>query len=228
MIPAWWYISNNFGDNLNHFLIKAISGGQPVIYTERNRPHNIVCGSILHEANEWSTVWGAGFGNKDQRVNTKYADIRAVRGEFSRGILGADIPVGDPALLLPRYVKPNEYESLHEAIIPHYSQYEQMLKEYGSKYVIIDPFQPVSAFIDQVTHHSKVISSSLHGLIVADAYGISNAWLAYGDEFKYRDYYSTTNQPKEPIHEVNFDNCFVSEYKYNLDHLLNACPFVTR
>lgn len=227
MIPAWWYISNNFGDNLNHYLIKAISG-QPVYYTERNKPHNIVCGSILHECNEWSTVWGAGFGNDGQRVNTKYADIRAVRGRLSQNILGGGCPVGDPALLLPRVYTPQYPSRSTPAIIPHYTQYKELYERYGDEYSIIDPFLPVRDFIDAICYSSTIISSSLHGLIVADAYGIPNAWLKYGDEFKFRDYYSTTIQPKEPIYTIDFSNCFVSEYAHSLDDLLNVCPFYGR
>jgi pyruvyltransferase len=217
MIPAWWYISNNFGDNLNHFMIKAISG-QPVIYTERNKPHNIVCGSILAECNEHSTVWGPGFGNKDQRINTKHADIKAVRGEMSRRILGIDCPVGDPALLLPRYYS-LDIPKVHKiGIIPHYADYGATLRT--SDHYVIDPFQSTKDFIGDVLSCEAIQSSSLHGLIVADAYGIPNTWLPYGDEFKYRDYYSTTDKPKEPLQSP-----VVSRYKYSLDDLLNACPF---
>jgi pyruvyltransferase len=223
MTPAWWYISNNFGDNLNHYLIGAISQS-PVIYTERNRPHNIVCGSILHEANEWSTVWGAGFGNEGQRVNSRYAKILAVRGELSRDILGIDCPTGDPALLLPKYYQPRR-GSNGIGIIPHYTQYEEMLLTHQDAF-IIDPFLPTEKFITAVASCSTIVSSSLHGLIVADAYGIPNSWLKYGDEFKYRDYYSTTKQPKEPIFEVNWDDCCVSEYKHSLDQMLEVCPFL--
>lgn len=226
MTHAWWYISNNFGDNLNHYLIHAITG-KPVIYSQRNRPHNIVCGSILAECNEWSTVWGAGFGNKDQRINTRHADIRMVRGHLSARILydtapirDLDIAVGDPALLLPKYYQP-VYTRSKLGIIPHYCQYEEMLTKYPGAF-IIDPFLPVTEFIDKIASCKAVVSSSLHGLIVADAYGIPNSWLRYGDEFKYRDYYSVTDNPKEPIDEVQWNNCFVSTN--NLD-LLKSCPF---
>lgn len=219
MIPAWWYISNNFGDNLNHYLIKSISG-EHVIYTERNKPHYIVCGSILHECNEWSTVWGAGFGNKDQRINTKYADIRAVRGELSRDIAGIDCPVGDPALLLPMYYNPERVIKHRIGIIPHYSDIER----WGYEGHIIDPFQSTKEFIDDVISCEVIYSSSLHGLIVADAYNIPNGWLKYGDEFKYRDYYSTTDNPKEP-HCIGNPEISVSKYKYSLDDLLKCCPF---
>lgn len=256
MTPAWWYISNNFGDNLNHYLIGAITG-KPVIYTQRNRPHNIVCGSILHEANEWSTIWGAGFGNEGQRVNTRYAKIKMVRGWLSADIVDNKSPLcefscaaGDPALLLPKYYRPKNVNGDRIGVIPHYDQYgslitaiqpnnhygdaHPLLFKFGQAYdnnpniLIIDPFLPVKEFIDAVCSCTRIVSSSLHGLIVADAYGVPNSWLGYGDEFKYRDYYSTTKQPKEPIFEVSWDECFVSEYKYDYDYMLNCCPFINK
>lgn len=222
MVKAWWYISNNFGDNLNHFLIKAISG-QPVVYTERDQPHNIVCGSILHECNEHSTVWGAGFGNKDQCLNTDKANIVAVRGELSRHMLGLDIPVGDPALLLPLYYYPKREIKHGIGIIPHYSDYGRHV---DMAHHIIDPFQSTKDFIDDVLSCEVVCSSSLHGLIVADAYGVPNTWIKCEgiDEFKYLDYYSTTDRAKV----MSAGEPFVSKYKHSLTELLNVCPFYGR
>ena len=226
MIHAWWYISNNFGDNLNHYLIKALSN-QPVIYTERDRPHHIVCGSILHECNEHSTVWGAGFGNKDQCLNTDKANIIGVRGELSHKMLGIDCVVGDPALLLPKVYNPLVQKKHDLGIIPHYGHYEEILKTQSPAH-IIDPFLPTEQFINEVLSCNVIYSSSLHGLIVADAYGIPNKWVIYGDTFKYRDYYSTTINPKEPFNMSDLSKPFVSEYKYPLDDLLNSCPFYGR
>ena len=59
-IPAFWYMSNNFGDCLNHFLIQELSGKQP-LFSQRDKDHYIICGSIFTECNEKSTIWGAGF-----------------------------------------------------------------------------------------------------------------------------------------------------------------------
>jgi hypothetical protein len=52
-----------------------------------------------------------------------------------------------------------------------------------------------------------VISSSLHGLIVADSLGIPNVWLrlspdVLGGDYKFKDYYSVFGLAPEPIDEV--------------------------
>ncbi|HQA91106.1 MAG TPA: hypothetical protein PK316_15725, partial [Sedimentisphaerales bacterium] len=49
-----------------------------------------------------------------------------------------------------------------------------------------------------------VLSSSLHGLIVADAFGVPNAWLKLsdkvrGNDFKFRDYYSVYDLDEKVI-----------------------------
>ncbi len=61
--------------------------------------------------------------------------------------------------------------------------------------IIIDPFLAVEDFIDQVNACDKIFSSSLHGLITADAYSVPSQWVEFsrdrigGDRTKYLDYY---------------------------------------
>lgn len=226
-IPAFYYLSNNFGDNLNHFLIKAISG-KPCVYTPRNEPHYIVCGSILNEANYLSTVWGAGFGDSEQYKSFHWCDVVMTRGYKSAALLGLRLPiVGDPALLLPMYIKPS-YKLHEHGIIPHWTDYKHCLETYPD-YHIIDPFLPVEQFIAEVTSCEKILCSGLHGLVVADAYNIPNGRIIFGDiggdGFKFEDYYSTTDKPLEPLKEINFDECKVHKYKFTKEELLKSCPF---
>jgi len=225
-IRAFWYISNNFGDNLNHFLITQISK-KPVTYAyNRDREHYIVCGSILSECNNWSTICGAGLGAEYQRVNMN-AKFCSVRGNLSKDIINKDIPVGDPAVLLPLLYDPLRWEKKHEqGFIPHWSDYEWALKNIeGVK--IIDPFLPVAQFIEEVVSCEKVISSGLHGLIVCDAYGVPNAWMNIQnmDTFKFRDYYSTTEEECDEVKTLDFEPCKVHNYKYSKHELLKSYPF---
>ena len=80
----------------------------------------------------------------------------------------------------------------------------------------------------------------MHGLILADSYGIPNQWVRFGDriiggEYKYKDYYSTTDnysprcislasasEAKEII--SNLDEMRINRYEADLDKLLNAFP----
>lgn len=93
-------------------------------------------------------------------------------------------------------------------------------------------------FIDQVYSCEKIVSSSLHGLIVADAYGIPSLWLEFSDKivgkgFKFRDYFlSVKRSDTEPFvikKETSVDMMLDSFTDYEIDidllKLLDACPF---
>lgn len=229
-INAFYYLSNNFGDNLNHYLIKNLSG-KPCVYNQRDEPHYIVCGTILNEANYLSTVWGAGFGDEQQYKSFHWCDVRMTRGFKSSELLGIDLPIaGDPALLLPLLYTPPEPVVQHQyGIIPHWTDYKYCLEKYSKKYHIIDPFLPVEEFINEVTSCLRILSTGLHGLIVADSYGVLNRRLILGDiggdGFKFDDYYSTTDEHLEPLRQIQFDGCKVHQYKFDKQQLLKSCPF---
>lgn len=59
--------------------------------------------------------------------------------------------------------------------------------------ILIDVQKPCEQVIRQIHHCKFIASSSLHGLIVADAFGIPNTWVKFGDNldggaFKFVDY----------------------------------------
>jgi pyruvyltransferase len=234
MVRAFWYISNNFGDNLNHYLISELSE-QQVVYNAKDKPHYIVCGSILADANEHSTVWGAGFGSQWQWQGLDgQAKINMVRGYKSAELIkDTDFGLlGDPAVLLPLLYMPTTEKKYKTAIIPHYVDMEMCIAKYGHLHHIIDPFLPIKEFIDEVAASENIISSSLHGLIVADSYKVPNSWIDFGslsgDGFKFGDYYSTTHQRQSmAINRVSFQGCTVKDYEHNLYKLALTCPFLS-
>jgi pyruvyltransferase len=140
--------------------------------------------------------------------------ICAVRGKLSaRSLSNQGIPCpqiyGDPALLLPDMYQPAQTKKYSFGVVPHYvdlgykkgilrNEYDDnRLAEMGIK--IIDVSQDFFGFINQVNHCEYIASSSLHGLILAHAYGIPAVWVRFDnfvsghDGFKYADYYSTTD-----------------------------------
>lgn len=233
-IRGYWYISNNVGDNMNYFLLRELSKKQVICSVDKSEPHYIVCGSILSQANERSTVWGAGFSWEHHRQADLYGckNVIAVRGELSAQRTGMDIQhIGDPALLMPiLYPTISTPIERRIGIIPHWTNILKAVEKYQG-YHIINPLQPVKEFIDEIVRCECIFSESLHGLILSDAYGVPNAWLDMGakidDPFKYHDYYSTTDIPqRKPLQELNLDNCFVHKYKYDINSFLNSCPFL--
>lgn len=78
---------------------------------------------------------------------------------------------------------------------------------FPSEITVISPLGKPAAIVKQIKECEHIISSSLHGLIVADAFGIPNrrwvdrATMPAGEyyDFKYWDYYSSFDFSEEPI-----------------------------
>ncbi len=63
---------------------------------------------------------------------------------------------------------------------------------------VVYPTEPWDEVIRKILDSEFVISSSLHGLIIADAFGVPSRLLKITDTeplFKYRDYYEGTGRP---------------------------------
>ena len=73
----------------------------------------------------------------------------------------------------------------------------------GESAALIDVRMPPKDVVNAISRCNYVISSSLHGLIVADSLKIPNLWVKSSDsiiggEFKYHDYYSCFNVERRP------------------------------
>lgn len=240
---------NNFGDILNKYLVEKLSG--KTVYQVRswhyNKPHYFVIGSILQDVNKHSIVWGSGFISKDSKCNEFPKTVRAVRGPLSRKMLqnqGIDCPeiYGDPALLMPKIYNPIHIDKKYElGVIAHYVDKDSFwIKNNNSKGVKFIDIQTTNftSFIDQIKACKKIISSSLHGIIIADAYGVPSLWVefskkVYGDGFKFRDYFASVgridNKPLSIKNDTSIDEIFSNFKSYDinidLEKLINAAPF---
>jgi hypothetical protein len=152
---------------------------QPVGFVNRG-PRLILGGSILNWADKHCTVWGAGLADIEHRVHP-HARILAVRGPLSRqraidcGAVAPEV-YGDPALLMPR-VFPRTKQPQHKlGLVPHYIHYELMKKQYGDTLPVIDVKMPVERVLEALWSCHAVVSTSLHGLILADAYEVESGW----------------------------------------------------
>jgi pyruvyltransferase len=200
----------NFGDYLSLKLVERIVGKPvtPAITKKEMEKHKLLAiGSILILANEGDVVWGTGMNGKRMDLslyNFDNLDVRAVRGPLTRDFLirnfNIDCPevYGDPALLVP-YVFPEfkipknpEYEYI---VIPHYT--EEFLFPKCLFPNAVYPSEPWDQVIKKILNSKFVISSSLHGLVIAEAYGIPARYLRLSDSeplYKYNDYYLGTNR----------------------------------
>jgi pyruvyltransferase len=209
LIKTW--TAPNWGDAANRPLVRFITGIEPEIIDVATIPHRtnyLVIGSILHFSDPDSVVWGAGVMDEgtDFANGMKPKSVVAVRGPKTRAHLmkhGIDCPpvYGDPALLMPRFYKPKVEKKHKVGIVRHWTDNNSCGEGY-----YIDVGMSVFGFIDAVCSCERILSSALHGLIVADAYGIPCEHLECGmNPFKFEDY-------------------FQSRSLVDLDRLMEACP----
>ena len=121
------------------------------------------------------------------------------------------IALGDPGLFFSDLwpdVKRTDRNS--RAYIPHESEWgSEKLSAFSSSYpdiTLIDVRRPPKDVFSEIASCSEVFSSSLHGLVSADALGIPNRWVRLEipgrsveeDRFKFDDYYSAFGLVSNP------------------------------
>lgn len=201
---AFWMPNANFGDNCNLYLLARLSG-RSVIFTGISEPEIkiVAIGSILNWCDERCIAWGPGLASRTDCVNPK-ADIRAARGPLSRDQAhrcgnNSSPAIGDPAMLLPLVYKPRVKKAYRYGIVPHYVDQVVMSRIHGSVSAqsrLINIMESPEDVIDALVSCEYILSSSLHGLIAAQAYGVPAAWVDFGgpiggDGMKYQDYFQS-------------------------------------
>lgn len=234
----------NFGDYLSVEIVKRMIGRDVQVAslaTKPQRPKLLAVGSLLYFAREGDTLWGTGMNAKyDKREDFSFRslDIRALRGPLTRQFImenfGIDAPevYGDPALLVPMLFPEFSLSSNPKypfVIIPHYSDAWMYPKEEFPN--VIYPYEPWDEVIRKILDSEFVISSSLHGLIIAEAFGIGARWLRVSEKeptFKFYDYYLGTNRKgvsfASSIEEA-LQMGAEAPFECDLDALYRAFPF---
>lgn len=160
----------------------------------------LAVGSMLKYSSHNCHVWGSGFMNYGETCSG--GRIYAVRGNLSAtklkelGIITSDVLLGDPALLLPLII-PSRSSKYHKiGLIPHYKETETFIKKFKGEKIIDLRTKNILKVIDEISQCEYILSSSLHGLIVAHSYGIPALWICDKkpmdtDGFKFKDYFSS-------------------------------------
>src|SRR5690606_9819769 len=136
------------------------------------QPIYVTAGSILAHVNRHCVVWGSGIIQSDQVV--KPAKFLAVRGPQTRKRLleqGHQVPevYGDPGLLLTLYYNPTVKKKYKLGIVAHYNDFKTIKPHYQNEKeaLLIDLMtNDIEATTDQFLSCERIVSSSLHGLIV--------------------------------------------------------------
>lgn len=246
-IKVSWDRGTNFGDAFNPFLLEVLVGRKVRWVNYNYSSEHLMCaGSILHKANSNAIIWGSGFMSEDAHIKYAPKKICAVRGPRTRSRLlelNLSCPevYGDPALLIPLIYKPKINKKYKLGIVPHYTDKDNpLLSNLIDQDILIlnITMEDHYKFIDDLLSCEMIISSSLHGIILADAYNIPSIWVEFSDKvkghgFKFLDYFLSVNRmdrkPFKITKDATLNNLYNLFYEYeiniDLDALIESCPY---
>lgn len=257
----WYDRRPNFGDAVGPWLVATMTG-KDVVNVRRTRETptkargraTLLVGSIIQTVNRNNVdIWGSGLMralSPDQvKAFSRLRNIRvhAVRGELTaaelRNKLGWDVPevYGDPALLLPRHL-PVEPSGDHLVLVPHLKHRAVMGDLHSPGLVTADVRDDLETVVTQIASARVCISTSLHGIIVAQAYGVPWLWLNVTDspvdgrDFKFDDFFTTVDAsavsradvPLAEVPDLNISDlaraATLPELRTDLDRLEASLP----
>lgn len=241
---------NNWGDELNFFFLQEIFKENFIENTRKDVINYSLIGSVVSDwyTNDNTIVWGAG-GQVERNVyKKKPLKVYAVRGPITRKILlknkiKCPKVYGDPALLLPYYYYPKVKKKYKIGLIPHCSStysdvVKRLCKDKRIHLIKMRDYENWTDIIDNVLSCDYIISESLHGLIIAEAYGIPNLWIDISIngafDTKFHDFFQSIKCDREKAlrihHLCGVDDIIkkLSNYKRgvlpDLKLLVNNCP----
>lgn len=258
---------NNWGDDINMFFLRNISKDYLYPSYAYSNPHFIhfrgackydriaTIGSMFHMLENYKTiVWGSGLLSEQFLPSIIPYKIAAVRGPLTRKVLienGYNCPevYGDPAMLLPYYYTPkNDKKKYKLGIIPHYvdqSKDEVLQFSNNASVIIINMcnYKKWTDVIDMINSCDFVASSSLHGMIVAEAYKVPNLWVEFSEpivneisrRFKFHDFLMSVNKDRSTPYLITMDTTlekillelrtYDKNYTWTPNELVASCPF---
>ena len=201
----------NLGDSLGEVIIrflldkKSIDINKPVSKTK----HLYCVGTNIHGAYQSATIWGSGIyppSNKKEAFLQKHCgrklDIRAVRGPLTRDQVlkyGHKCPevYGDPAILMPMIYNPVVPKLRNRLVIPQFFNEVEFREAHPNEHMISMNTNDYESVIREILASEIVYTSSLHGIILAEAYGVPAVFfrgLTKDRDFKFLDYYYSTGR----------------------------------
>ena len=207
----------NLGDSLGFVVASYMldKKGLSLDSWVKKRKHFGCIGSYVFTSFQHMTIWGGGalvhpkdfktlFLRKCRLYRYPFSkyDFRAVRGPLTRSVVmeyGHECPevYGDPAILMP-YIYSPHCEVKHDFLaIPQFCTEANFRQEHPDYYTVSMNTNDYKSVIDAIVSSKKVITSSLHGIILAEAYGVPAVFfrgLEDRIDFKYLDYYYSTNR----------------------------------
>lgn len=199
IVPAFWWDGHpNFGDDMTPWLLPRY--GLVPLYREPRDAQLVGVGSLLEFLPEdfSGSIWGTGLIRPESRSLPR-ARVLAVRGPFTADLIGATgvRAFGDPGILVARHL-PRPARRHRIGVVPHghhrsHPGLAGAIASAGDGIHIVDVHQSAASAAREIASCEAIVTTSLHGLITADAYGIPAVWTTLeppldGGDFKFRDY----------------------------------------
>lgn len=219
----------NFGDELSPLIVKAVSG-RNVEWSPAAAAELVAIGSVFELAARVpnsAAVWGTGIradcdADRAEEIRASVGPILAVRGPNTRSALrlAEDTPLGDPGLLATRLV--DRVRDLNDAplVIPHFSAWNsghgraQVAQLKALSFQIAPPSLEPMEMIRRIAGARFVLSSSLHGVVIAHALGVPTQLLVNSATsvrepmWKYHDYFESLGST---VNTLAFDQLIDSD-----------------
>jgi pyruvyltransferase len=207
------------------------------------------------------TIWGSGFlANKGEHPLfkteikerfTRPVIVKGVRGNATKSRIeemGYDLSnasMGDPALLLSRIINVKKsVKKYHVGLITHYSDkgnriIHELIRKIPNALIIDITHNPLD-IIRSILECEIILSSAMHGLIVADAFNIPNIHITIdnkltGGSYKFEDYYSVYNISHKTIKRGELERLnknklefIIEDYKISRESVENICNDLIR
>ncbi len=220
-IKVYWaqrgYREGNFGDKITPLILDYL--GLKYKWAPPESAHLIGVGSLLESVpdNFAGTIWTTGQLYESTRKDLSRASVLAARGRLTLERVQcrnkAAVGLGDGGLLCHLFYRPAR-KRYKLGLVPHFADFEdpilRQIKSSSSEITLVDLCAKALDVIQVVGQCEYVLSSSLHGLVLADSLKIPNRWIelnhgprtVLGQDFEFRDYYSIFGmehvQPAKP------------------------------
>ena len=210
---AWFRNERNFGDEISPLVVQSLTGLRPLWVRPDYAGKVIAVGSVLTYVRPHDVVIGAGLIRASRITLPDTVDVRAVRGPLTAECAGIDpdgVAYGDPGLLAAEClgIEAATSPTWDVVLVPHLVDYESALQlaeqvPGNSRLTVVDVRRGPRAVIETIAAGRSCVSSSLHGLVVAESLGVPAIWTSISDRvtggtFKFHDYLAGTGRPEAP------------------------------
>lgn len=230
---------NNWGDDLNKYFFEYVTNKKIINYPfsktiliRKIKTFSLIGSIVTFYDLDGKVVYGSGIMNPNRTIRNKPSKIISVRGPETRRVLlerGIKCPehYGDPALLLPLFYVPKKKKINKGGLILNMGTGNDelmpvlnIINDMNLVRIDMRDYQNWTDVIDEICSCDYILSESLHGLIVAETYGIPNVWVEFKDHpdywnFKFEDYYGSIGKEEHIIKLQDLVNTKTIKSKIN-------------